>query len=146
MQFVGQGPWVVMLLIGNGFYLQGHYDLVFWHLYPKSKGVLNIPRPMHLRSLRANSLWVLNVHAPYAGADFKIHLPVTSVDSLNQTEPATFSIVPCRAFFRDSFFSLFEMYWSETVFTYKVNVTWHLTPWSQNQEHASSEHKCSCIV
>jgi hypothetical protein len=37
-----------------------------------------------------------------------LHFPVPSMIRLNQTEPATFSILPCWAFFRDSVFLYFE--------------------------------------
>jgi hypothetical protein len=41
------------------------------------------------------------------GVDGSLHLTVPSMNRLNKTEPATFSILPCLAFFRDSYFSLF---------------------------------------
>jgi hypothetical protein len=40
------------------------------------------------------------------GVDGSFHFTVLSMDRLNQTEPATFLILPCWAFFRDSYFSL----------------------------------------
>jgi hypothetical protein len=41
------------------------------------------------------------------GVDGNLHFPVPSMNRLNQTEPATFSILPCWAFFRDSVFISF---------------------------------------
>jgi hypothetical protein len=41
------------------------------------------------------------------GVDGSLHLTVPSMNRLNQTESATFSILPCWAFFRDSYFLLF---------------------------------------
>jgi hypothetical protein len=38
------------------------------------------------------------------GVDGSLHLTVPSMNRLNQTEPATFSVWPCWAFFRDSYF------------------------------------------
>jgi hypothetical protein len=38
---------------------------------------------------------------------YNLHFPVPSMNRLNQTEPATFSILPCWAFFRDSVFIYF---------------------------------------
>jgi hypothetical protein len=35
---IAKGPWVVMLLIGNRFYLQSHYDLDHWPLDQNIKG------------------------------------------------------------------------------------------------------------
>jgi hypothetical protein len=47
------------------------------------------------------------------GVDGSLHLTVPSMNRLNQTEPETFSILPCWAFFRDSYFlyveTIFEM-------------------------------------
>jgi hypothetical protein len=40
---------------------------------------------------------------------FNLHFPVPSMNRLNQTEPATFSILLCWAFFRDSIFIYFEV-------------------------------------
>jgi hypothetical protein len=42
------------------------------------------------------------------GVDGSLHLTVLSMNRLNQTETATFSIVPRWAFFRDSYFTLFD--------------------------------------
>jgi hypothetical protein len=39
--------------------------------------------------------------------DGSLHLTVPSMNRLNQTESATFSILPCWAFFRDSVFIYF---------------------------------------
>jgi hypothetical protein len=41
------------------------------------------------------------------GVDVSLHLTVPSMNRLNQTEPATFSTMPCLAFFRDSYFLQF---------------------------------------
>jgi hypothetical protein len=41
------------------------------------------------------------------GVDGSLHLTVPTMNRLNQTEPATFSILPRLAFFRDSYFTLF---------------------------------------
>jgi hypothetical protein len=41
------------------------------------------------------------------GVDGSLHFTVPSMNRLNQTEPATFSILPCWAFFRDSVFICF---------------------------------------
>jgi hypothetical protein len=41
------------------------------------------------------------------GVDGNLHLPVPSMKRLDQTEPATFSLLPCWALFRDSVFIYF---------------------------------------
>jgi hypothetical protein len=41
------------------------------------------------------------------GVDGSLHFTVPSMNRLNQTELATFSILPCWAFFRDSYFLYF---------------------------------------
>jgi hypothetical protein len=41
------------------------------------------------------------------GVDGSLHLTVPSMNRLNQTEPATFSIMPFWAFLRDSYFLYF---------------------------------------
>jgi hypothetical protein len=41
------------------------------------------------------------------GLDGSLHFTVPSMNRLNQTEPATFTILPCWAFFRDSNFLYF---------------------------------------
>jgi hypothetical protein len=38
-----------------------------------------------------------------------LHLTVPSMNRLNQTEPATFSMLPCWAFFGDSYFLYFAL-------------------------------------
>jgi hypothetical protein len=49
------------------------------------------------------------------GVDGSLHLKVPSTNRLNQTEPATFSILLCLAFFRDSYFSILtEMVWADS--------------------------------
>jgi hypothetical protein len=42
------------------------------------------------------------------GVDGILHLTVPSMNRVNQNEPATFSILSCWAFFRDSFFLYFK--------------------------------------
>jgi hypothetical protein len=42
------------------------------------------------------------------GVDGNLHLPVPSMNRHNQTEPATFLILSCWAFFRDSVFLYFK--------------------------------------
>jgi hypothetical protein len=41
------------------------------------------------------------------GEDGSLHLDVPSMNRLNQTEPATFSILPRWTFFGDSYFTKF---------------------------------------
>jgi hypothetical protein len=43
-----------------------------------------------------------------------LHLTVPSMNRLNQTEPASFSIVPCWPFFRDSYFLFFFLIFDES--------------------------------
>jgi hypothetical protein len=43
------------------------------------------------------------------GVDGSLHLTVPSMNRLNQTEPATFSVLPCWTFFRDSYFLYFSI-------------------------------------
>jgi hypothetical protein len=50
------------------------------------------------------------------GVDGNLHFPVPSMNGLNQTEPATFSILPCWAFFRDSVFIYFILWQQGTCF------------------------------
>jgi hypothetical protein len=52
------------------------------------------------------------------GVDGSLHLTVPSLNRLNQTEPATFSILPRWAFFRDSYFLYFtdHMHWHHFAF------------------------------
>ena len=50
--------------------------------------------------------WIL-LKPVLGGVDGNLHFPVPSMNRLNQTEPATFSILPCWAFFRDSVFIYF---------------------------------------
>jgi hypothetical protein len=44
------------------------------------------------------------------GVDGNLHFPVPSMNRLNQTEPATFSIMLCWIFFRDSDFLFILLY------------------------------------
>jgi hypothetical protein len=50
--------------------------------------------------------WILLMPV-LGGVDGNLHFPVPSMNRLNQTEPATFTIVPCWAFLRDSVFLYF---------------------------------------
>jgi hypothetical protein len=50
--------------------------------------------------------WVL-FKPVLGGVDGSLHLTVQSMNRLNQTESATFSILPCWAFLRDSYFLYF---------------------------------------
>jgi hypothetical protein len=45
--------------------------------------------------------WIL-LKPVLGGVDGNLHFPVPSMNRLNQTEPATFSLLSCWAFFRDS--------------------------------------------
>jgi hypothetical protein len=47
--------------------------------------------------------WIL-LKPVLRGVGDSLHLTVPSMNRLNQTEHATFSILPCWAFFRDSYF------------------------------------------
>jgi hypothetical protein len=53
--------------------------------------------PVHIKC------WIL-LKPVLGGMDGSLHLTVPSMNRLNQTEPATFSILPCWTFFRDSYF------------------------------------------
>jgi hypothetical protein len=54
-------------------------------------------------------MWITiqSAKAGAGGADGGLRLAVPSVNRLDQTEPATFSIIPCWAFFGDSCFLYF---------------------------------------
>jgi hypothetical protein len=52
--------------------------------------------------------WIL-LKPVLGGVDGNLHFPVPSMNRLNQTEPATFSILSCWAFFRDSVFLYFVL-------------------------------------
>jgi hypothetical protein len=54
--------------------------------------------------------WIL-LKPVLGGVDDSLHLTVPFVNRLNQTKPATLSILQCWAFFRDSYFSLFHAIW-----------------------------------
>jgi hypothetical protein len=57
--------------------------------------------------------WIL-LKPVLGGVDGNLQFPVSSMNRLNQTEPATFSILLCWTFFRDSVFSLyFIMHYSK---------------------------------
>jgi hypothetical protein len=47
--------------------------------------------------------WIL-LKPVLGGVDGNLHFPIPSMNRLNLIEPATFSILPCWAFFRDSVF------------------------------------------
>jgi hypothetical protein len=49
--------------------------------------------------------WIL-LKPVLGGVDGNLHFPVPSMNRLNQTESATFSILSCRTFFSDSVFSI----------------------------------------
>jgi hypothetical protein len=53
---------------------------------------------------KRNSLGIQDFVPVLRGVDGNLHFPVPSMNRLNQTEPATFSILLCWAFFRDSVF------------------------------------------
>jgi hypothetical protein len=52
--------------------------------------------------------WIL-LKPVLGGVDGNMHLTVPSMNRLNQTEPATFSILPFWAFFGDSYFLYFNV-------------------------------------
>jgi hypothetical protein len=52
--------------------------------------------------------WILLKPVP-GGVDGNLHFSVPSMNRLNHTKPATFSILPCWAFFRDSVYFYFQM-------------------------------------
>jgi hypothetical protein len=54
--------------------------------------------------------WIL-LKPVLGGVDGKLHFPVPYMNRLNQTEPATFSFLPCWAFFRDSVSIYFVRIW-----------------------------------
>jgi hypothetical protein len=56
--------------------------------------------PVHVKC------WIL-LKPVLGGVDGSLHLTVPSMNRLNQTEPATFSILSCWAFFRNSYFLYF---------------------------------------
>jgi hypothetical protein len=53
--------------------------------------------------------WIL-LKPVLGGVNGNLHFPVPSMNRLNQTEPATFSIFLCWTFFRDSVFLYFTKY------------------------------------
>jgi hypothetical protein len=55
----------------------------------------------NLYSFPSNLVLYEHVHAELS---YSLHLTVPSMILLNQTEPATFLILSCRAFIRDSYF------------------------------------------
>jgi hypothetical protein len=59
--------------------------------------------------------WIL-LKPVLGGVNGSLHLTVPSMNRLNQTEPATFSIKPCWAFFRVSYF-LYSITWNQ------INIT-----------------------
>jgi hypothetical protein len=64
-------------------------------------------KPVKLGYVPQNSTHVLCCRD--VNVDGNLHFPVPSMNRLNQTEPATFSILPCWAFFRDSAFIYFKI-------------------------------------
>jgi hypothetical protein len=52
--------------------------------------------------------WIL-LKPVLGGVDGNLNFPLPSMNRLNQTEPATFSILSCLAFFRDSVFLYFTV-------------------------------------
>jgi hypothetical protein len=71
-----------------------------------------------------------------AGVDGILHLTVPSMNRLNQTEPATFSIMPCWAFFRDSYFLVTAEKGKATEISYSdarslVTFFWGFMLWQQ---------------
>jgi hypothetical protein len=44
------------------------------------------------------------------GMDGNLYFPIPSMNRLNQPKPATFSILPCYVFFRDSLFLYFTLH------------------------------------
>jgi hypothetical protein len=74
--------------------------------------------------------WIL-LKPVLVGVDGSLHFTVSSMNRPNQTEPATFSILPCWAFFGDSYFLYF--WFTETlqscmflfiIFVYNDNCFW----------------------
>jgi hypothetical protein len=51
------------------------------------------------------------------GVDGSLHLTVPSMNRLNQAEPATFSILPCWAFFGDLYLMAFP---SKILYIYSI--------------------------
>jgi hypothetical protein len=63
--------------------------------------------------------WIL-LKPVLGGVDGNLHFAVPSMNRLNQTEPATFSIVLCWTFFRDSVFLYFRFdrsFWTPLIVT-----------------------------
>jgi hypothetical protein len=56
------------------------------------------------------------VKCDLGGVDGNLHFPVPSMNRLNQTEPATFSILPCWASFSDSVLIYFRSKFFTSVF------------------------------
>jgi hypothetical protein len=59
--------------------------------------------PIHVKC------WIL-IKPVLRAVDGSLHLTVSSMNRLNQTESATFSILPCCAFFKDSYFLYFILF------------------------------------
>jgi hypothetical protein len=53
--------------------------------------------------------WIL-LKPVLGGVDGSLHFTVPSMNRLNQTEPATFSMMLCWTFFRDSYFLFFNLW------------------------------------
>jgi hypothetical protein len=77
--------------------------------FSKSSGEKKMNIPCKRRcATEVNSLDIcLFAFFGFRGVDGSLHLTVPSMNRLNQTEPATFSIMPCWAFFGDSYFLYF---------------------------------------
>jgi hypothetical protein len=78
-------------------------------------------------------VWIL-LKPVLGGVDGNLHFPVPSMNRLSQIEPATFSILPCWAFFRDSVFIYFiENILLSSSFIYMNlfinNAFWNLQNW-----------------
>jgi hypothetical protein len=89
-----------------------------WHIFPFQGSQLFFVRNLYvfdcLEDFRGAPLsvqinvkcWIL-LKPVLGGVDGSLHLTEPSMNNLNQTEPATFSILPCWPFFRDSYFLYF---------------------------------------
>jgi hypothetical protein len=100
----------------------GHTLFITWGPYAAFHGMA---RKCHIEGSMITAVWThlrmfLNSKFYYfmfkccillkpvlGGVDGNLHFPVPSMNRLNQTEPATFSILPCWDFFRDSVFIYF---------------------------------------
>jgi hypothetical protein len=94
-------------------------------LTPNSIGVIYWPRPMHLRSWRTNTLWVVViVQEPFLPTRSMWRWPLTKINRRHIRtclDKFTFAVWGQRDHGLSS-------YWSETVFTYNVYMTLTLNP------------------